>query len=120
MLLSELAMRDGAREITVERGSETLAESPGGEPRVPPMERFHEDEQLFADLTSGRIRYIVLDSAVPIGTRAGYHDQMRRVIEDNVRIFWPISDSPIVRDGEPMGHPLRIFRVMQMAGAELR
>ena len=87
---------------------------------MPPGERFHEDENLFAHLTSGSIQYIVLDSAVPIETRAGYHDQMRRVIEDNVRIFWPISDSPIFRNGEPMGHPLRIFRVMQMAGAELR
>lgn len=124
MLLSELAMRDRARKITIERGSETLVESVNGSdgPKVsvPPAERFHEDEQLFADLTSGRIAYIVLDSAVPIETRAGYHDQLRRVIEDNVRIFWPIADSPFFRDGEPMGHPLRIFRVMQMAGAELR
>lgn len=120
MLLSELAMRDRAREITVERGSRTLVELASGELSVPPGERFHEDENLFAHLTSGSIQYIVLDSAVPIETRAGYHDQMSRVIEDNVRIFWPISDSPIFRNGEPMGHPLRIFRVMQMAGAELR
>lgn len=120
MLLSELALRGGAREITVERGSETLAESAGGEPRALPPERFHEDEQLVAHLASGRIRYIVLDSAVPAGTRAGYHDQMCRVIEDNLRVFWPISDSPIFRDGEPMGHPLRIFRVVRSSGAELR
>ncbi len=120
MLLSELSLRDRARKITIERGSETLAESVGVEPSALPAQRFHEDEQLFAHLISGRIQYVVLDSAVPLETRADYHDQMRRVLEDNVRIFWPIADSPLFRAGEPMGHPLRIFRVLQAAGAELR
>ena len=120
MLISEIAMRDLARQITIERGSETLADSAGSAPRGKPLERFLEDEQLFAHLTSGRIRYIVLDSAVPEETHAGYHDQVRRVLEGNVRSFWPISDSPIIRDGEPQGHPLRIFRVMKPDGAELQ
>ena len=120
MLISEIAMRDLARQITIERGSETLADSAGSPPRGKPQERFIEDEQLFAHLTDGRIRYIVLDSAVPEESHAGYHDQVRRIIEGNVRSFWPISDSPIIRDGEPQGHPLRIFRVMKPDGVELQ
>lgn len=120
MFASEIAMRDHLRQITVERGSETLANPAGSAPRGRPMERFLEDEQLFAHLTSGRIRYIVLDSAVPQEVRAGYHDQIQRVLENNVRSFWPICDSPIIRDGEPMGHPLRIFRVMPSEGAQLQ
>jgi hypothetical protein len=120
MLVSELAVLDRDGRVIVERGSETLANPALSGPRGRPMERFLEDEQLFAHLTSGRIRYIVLDSAVPQDVRAGYHDQMRRVVEDNVRSFWPIYDSPIIRDGEPMGHPLRIYRVMQSEGAQLR
>ena len=119
MLLSEIAMRDGARQITVERGSETLADPEAAVPHGT-GQRFHEDEQLFAHLTSGRIRYIVLDSVVPGGSRAAYHEQVRRVLEGNVRSFWPICDSPLVRNGEPQGHPLRIFRVMQSPGAELQ
>ena len=120
MLLSEIAMRDRERQITVERGSQTLAESANSATNSKPMERFIEDEQLFAYLISGRIRYIVLDSAVPGESRAGYHDQMLRVLEGNVRSFWPISDSPITRNGEPQGHPLRIFRVMKSEGAQLQ
>ena len=119
MFLSEFAMRDREGKITVERGSETLADSSDPASRNA-RQRFLEDEQLFAHLTAGRIQYIVLDSAVPGDSRAGYHDQVRRVLEDNVRSFWPICDSPVVRDGEPRGHPLRIFRVMQSPGAELR
>ncbi|MEO6740311.1 MAG: glycosyltransferase family 39 protein [Chthoniobacteraceae bacterium] len=119
LLLSEIAMRDGARHVTVERGSETLADPDPAVPRGS-GQRFHEDEQLFAHLTSGRIRYIVLDSAVPGERRTAYHDQVRRVLDGNVRSFWPICDSPVVRDGEPQGHPLRIFRVMQSPDAELQ
>ena len=120
MLISEIAMHDPQRQISIERGSETLVDAAGSAPRGRPMERFLEDEQLFAHLTSGRIRYIVLDSAVPEETHAGYHDQVRRVLENNVRSFWPIADSPIIRDGEPQGHPLRIFRVMKPDGADLQ
>ena len=113
LLLAEIAMHDGTRKITIERGSETLADSAATAPDGKPSERFLDDEQLLAHLTSGGIRYIVLDSAVPAEMHAGYHDQVLRVLEDNVRSFWPIYDARIIRDGEPMGHPLRIFRVMK-------
>ena len=120
MLLSEIAMHDREGKITIERGSETLVESGGPEPRGRPLERFLDDEHLFAHLTSGRIRFIVFDSAVPQDMRAGYHDQVNRVIEGNVRSFWPIYDSPIIRDGEPQGHPLRIFRVAPSGETQLQ
>jgi hypothetical protein len=120
MLLSEIAMHDREGKISVERGSETLVESGSVGPQGKPQQRFLEDEQLFAHLTSGRIRYIVLDSAVPQDVRAGYHDQVQRVLESNVRSFWPIYDSPIIRDGEPQGHPLRIFRVVPSDEPQLR
>lgn len=120
ILISEIAMRDAARQITIERGSETLTDPAVSAPRGRPLERFLEDEHLFTHLTSGSIRYIVLDGAVPEHTRAGYHDQILRIIEGNIRSFWPIYDSPIIRDGEEMGHPLRIFRVMQPEGVQLQ
>ena len=120
MLLSEIAMHDRGGKITVERGSETLVESGGPEPRGRPLERFLDDEHLFAHLTSGRIRFIVFDSAVPQDVRADYHDQVSRVLEGNVRSFWPIYDSPIIRDGEPQGHPLRIFRVAPSGETQLQ
>lgn len=119
MLISETAMRDSARQIVIERGSESLTDPAVSMPRGRPAERYLEDRQVLAHLTSGSIRYVVLDTAVPEDTRAGYHDQVRRVIEDNIRNFWPICDCPVIRDGEPQGHPLRIFRVMKSDGAEL-
>jgi hypothetical protein len=119
MLISEIAMRDGGRQISIERGSQTLVESAGPEPGGKPMERFLEDERLLAHLTAGSIRYIVLDSTVPSESHAGYHDQVIRVVEGNIRNFWPIYDSPIIRDGELQGHPLRIFRVLPSDGGQL-
>ncbi len=120
MFASEIAMRDRERQITVERGSETLAESGGPEARVKAPERFVADEELLAYLTSGRIRYVVLDSAVPYEGHAGHHDQARRVLEGNVRNFWPAFDNAIIRDGELHPRALRIFRVMRGDGAELQ
>ncbi len=111
MLLSELAVLDREGNVLVERGSRTLALPPDDTTHGRPAQRFIEDEQLLAHLHSGRIRYIVIDTAVPQDIRGSYHDQARRVIEDNIRSFWPLYDSPLTRNGEPMGHPLRIFRV---------
>jgi Trk K+ transport system NAD-binding subunit len=118
MLISEIAMRDRERQITIERGSETLVESPNPDAR--PLQRFLEDEQLLAHLAAGSIRYVVLDSSVPGASRASYHDQALRVLEGNVSNFWPIYDNPLVRDGEPQGHPLRIFRVLPSNGVQLQ
>jgi hypothetical protein len=112
MLLSEIAMHDRRTGISIEQGSKTLVNPTGLSPRGRPLERFDDDEHLAAYLASRGIDYIVLDSSVPEKTRAGYHDQIRALLEENARKFWPVYQSPITRDGEPQGHPLRIFRVM--------
>ena len=119
MFCSEIAMNDRGRLITVERGSQTLAESGGPEPRSKPQERFADDRDLLTYLTSGRIRYIVLDGAVPYETHAGYHDQLRQLIEGDVRNFWPTHESALIRDGEPQGRPLKIYRVILPDSVEL-
>lgn len=116
---TEIALRDRARQITVERGSRTLAESVSNDPYDKPQERFADDRDLLAHLLSGRIHHIVLDSAVPYETHANYHDQMRRVLENNVRNFWSTHDSVIVRGGELQGRPLKIYRVISPDTAEL-
>ena len=90
-----------------------------GTPGCKPEQVFSDDE-LLAHLTSGRIRYVVLDIAVPYEGHAGYHDQARRVLECNVRNFWPAFDNAIIRDGEPHPRALRIFRVLRGDGAELQ
>jgi len=63
--------------------------------------------------------WAALDSAVPYESHASYHDQMRRVLDVNVRNFWPTHDSTLIRDGEPQGRPLKIYRVILPDSVEL-
>jgi hypothetical protein len=112
MLLSEIAMHDRRTGISIERGSKTLVDPTRLSPRGRPLERFLDDEHLAAYLAGRGFHYIVVDGTVPEKSQAGYHDQVRTLIEENSRKFWPIYQSPITRDGEPQGHPLRIFRVI--------
>ncbi len=110
MLISELAMRDNRPGITVERGSKSLVDPKGRTWEGNNLRERFDDAQLLAYLLAGKIEFIVLDSAVPERRRAGYHDQLARVIEQNSPNFWLIQESPITRDAEPMYRPLRLFR----------
>lgn len=114
MFISELALGDRRTEMAVETAgmSLTTAEDPAASPQNP-RERFSDDGELLKYLTSGRIHYVLLDDALPYRERAGYHDQIRRVLEDNVRSFWPILDSEITRGGEILGRPAKLYRVIR-------
>jgi len=113
MFISELAMNDRRSGFTIENAGTSLVE-PGTQTSDPrrSRERFLEDQDLLTYLTEGRIHYIVLDDSPPMEGRAGFHDQLRRVVENNVRSFWPIESGPMVRDGELQFNPIRIYRVM--------
>lgn len=116
MLISEIAMRDQRPNLFIERGSTALVRADskkwaGRNLRV----RFLEDEDLLAFLMSGKFEFIVLDDAVPENKRAEYHDQLKRVILDNLgtRFFHDRElESPIIRDGEPMVPAIRVYRVL--------
>jgi hypothetical protein len=114
MFISELAINDRQTGFTIETGSMSLAEhgEPPGDPRKS-RERFPDDGALLNYLTTGRIQYVVVDDALPYSERAGYHDQIRRILEDNVRNFWPILESPITRGGEIFGRPAKLYRVIR-------
>jgi len=113
MFISELVMNDRRRGFTIETAGLSLVtpESRKGDPRTW-RERFADDRVLLDYLTNGRIQYVVLDDAVPFEQRADYHDQIRRVIEENIRNFWPGPESPIVRGGEIFGRPAKVYRVL--------
>ena len=113
MFLSELAMNNRRNGFTIEKGSTSLlADGENPSDTAIRRERFAEDRELLEYLTAGRIHYIVLDDSPTMKQRAGYHDQIRRVIEDNVRSFWPLHTNPITRDGEVPLRPIQIFRVL--------
>jgi len=114
MFISELAMRDRRPNFFVERGSRSLTDPKGrtsGARQI--RERFPSDSALLDYLVRGKIDYIVLDAAVPEHDRAGYHDQLRRVIADNIGPIWQVAESPIRRDGEDMFPPLRLYRIVR-------
>jgi hypothetical protein len=114
MFISEIAMRDTRPNFFVERASISLVEEAsrkwdGREQR----DRFKDDQDLLEYLVSSKIDYIVLDAAVPEHKRATYHDQIQRVIGDNIGLFWFIQggESPIARDGETRYPPARLYRI---------
>jgi hypothetical protein len=111
MFISEVAMRDNRPGLTVERGSKALVDPKGRTWEGKGLQPRFDDAELLKFLEAGKIDYIVLDSAVPEQKRLSYHDQLIRVIESNEPKFWQVLESPIVRDGEPMYRPLRLYRV---------
>ncbi len=111
MFISEVAMLDERPGMTIERASKSLvAKESQSWKGDNPLPRF-DDAKLLAHLTSAKIEYIILDSAIPDRRRKDYHDQLTRVIESNAPNFWKVLESPITRDGEPMYRPLRLYRV---------
>lgn len=111
MLISEIAMRDNRPGLTIERGSKALVDPKGRTWEGNNLRERFDDAKLLEFLTSGKIDYIVLDSAIPERRRVGYHDQLVRVIEANSPNFWLVQENPIIREGEAMYRPLRLFRV---------
>jgi hypothetical protein len=114
MFISELAMRDQRPNFFVERGSRSLTDPKartGSGRQI--VERFADDASLLDYLVRSKIGYIVLDAAVPEHDRAGYHDQLRRVIADNTGLFWQIVESPVRRDNEDLFPPLRLYRIVR-------
>jgi hypothetical protein len=114
MFISELAMRDQRPNFFVERGSRSLTDPKGRTGTKQQIrERFGDDASLLDYLVRSKIGYIVLDAAVPEHDRAGYHDQLRRVIADNTGLFWQIVESPVRRDNEDLFPPLRLYRIVR-------
>ena len=114
MFISEIAMRDKRPNLTIERASKALVDPKGRTWDGKNLrEKYSDDEQLLAFFTGGKIEYIVLDDALPEEKRAGYHDQLRRVINDNTGTFIAVAETPIIRENEPLIKPLRLYRVVR-------
>jgi hypothetical protein len=114
MLISEIAMRDHRPNLFIERASKALVDPNGRTWDGKNLrEKFSDDEQLLAFFTGGKIEYIVLDDALPEDKRAGYHEQLRRVINDHIGIFFSVAETTVIRDGELQSKPLRLYRVVR-------
>ncbi len=113
MFISEIAMRDHRPNLSVERASKALVDPKGRTWDGKNLhEKYSDDEQLLAFLTGGKIEYVVLDDAVPEEKRAGYHDQLRRVIEDHTGTFVAVAETPIIRENEQQAKSLRLYHIV--------
>jgi hypothetical protein len=114
MFISEIAMSDHRPNLFVERASKALVDPKGRTWDGKNLhEKFSDDEKLLAFLKDGKIEYIVLDDAVPEEKRAGYHDQLRRVIEDHIGTFVAVAETPIIRENEQQAKPLRLYHIVR-------
>jgi hypothetical protein len=111
MFISEVAMRDKRPGLTIERASKTLVDPKGRTWEGDGLKSRFDDEKLVEYLRAGKIDFILLDSAVPERRLSQYHEQFNRVIDQNMPAFWKVDEGPLLRDGEPVHRPLRLFRV---------
>ena len=107
--IAELAMREQRPGHTVLSGTLLLAK-PGkklmnDEPALP------DDKAMFDFLTSGKIKYVVLDDAIPDEERREHHYQIRRAIEEHLNRFWVIANCPVTRDGVPQTTPAKLYKI---------
>ena len=78
MFIAEVALHEARPGHVIQRASKSLASSTWSGSGYTPA--FARDENVRAFLTSGRIRYLILDDAVPVEKRREHHDQLQRVV----------------------------------------
>jgi hypothetical protein len=72
---------------------------------------FPSDSAVFEFLMAGRIKYIVLDDAVPDEKRGEHHYQLLRAIEGQSPHFWVIATAPVTRDGVVQSTPAKLYKI---------
>ena len=68
---------------------------------------------MFTFLTSGKIKYIVLDDSIPDEERREHHYQIKRAIDAHLDRFWSIATCPITRDGALQVTPVILYKVRE-------
>ena len=109
MFIAEVAMRERRPGHIIQRASKALASSTWSGGDYAPQ--FATDDALLAFLTGGKIRYLVLDDAIPEAKRCAHHDQLKRVIAGHEDRFSLLQESEIIRGGEPQLAPVRLYKV---------
>ena len=68
---------------------------------------------MFTFLTSGKIKYIVLDDSIPDEVRREHHYQLKRAIDSHLDRFWSIATCPITRDGVLQRTPITLYKLRE-------
>jgi hypothetical protein len=107
--IAELAMREQRPGHTVLCGTQLLAKP--GKKFIANEPAFLDDQAVFDLLISGKIKYVVLDDAVPDEERREHHYQIRRAIEEHLTRFWIIASCPVTRDGVTQRAPAKLYKI---------
>jgi hypothetical protein len=107
--MAELAMREKRPGHTVLCGTQFLAKP--GKKFLGEETAFPSDEAVFNVLTSGKVKYVVLDDALPDEARREHHYQIRRAIEEHLNRFWVIASCPVTRDGVTQAKPAKLYKI---------
>jgi hypothetical protein len=115
MFIAEMAMRDPHRPgFVVQRGSKALVPEQKGAEKWRTgdrRQRFTSEEDLLEFLTSGKLRYLVLDDSIPEARRLPYHDALSRLVASRGDHFFPLSAMDAHRGSELVAGRVRLFRV---------
>lgn len=109
--IAELAMREQRPGHTVLCGTQLLANP--GKKFIAHEPAFPDDQAVFDFLTSGKVKYIVLDDAIPDEERREHHYQIHRAIEEHLTRFWVIQSCPVTRDGVAQSTPAKLYKIRE-------
>jgi len=109
VFISEVALRERRPGHVIQRASKSLASSTWSGSGYSPA--FTRDEDALAFLTSGVIRYLVLDAAVPREKRREHHAQLERLVESHADRFQLIAEAEYWRGGVQQPTALKLYQI---------
>ena len=109
MFIADVALGEERPGHVVKRASKSLASSTWSGSGY--TAAFQTADEVYAYLTSGKIRYLMVDDAVPDDKRRAHHDQIQRAIEQHRDRLWIIAESDVWRDGQKQKTPARLYKI---------
>jgi hypothetical protein len=109
IFISEVALHESRPGHVIQRASKSLAISTWSGSGYTPA--FTKDEDVYAFLTSGQIRYLVLDDSIPQDHRREHHDQLLRVVTAHPSRFQLLSASDVWRAGIQQPELLKLYKI---------
>ncbi|MDR3406688.1 MAG: glycosyltransferase family 39 protein [Chthoniobacter sp.] len=109
MFIAEVALHEVRPGHVIQRASKSLASSTWSGSGYSPA--FEKDDDVFRFLTSGKIRYLILDDAVPDDKRREHHDQLRRLVENHHDSLLLIGESDVWRGGVRQPITAKLYQI---------
>ncbi|HSI10866.1 MAG TPA: hypothetical protein VK961_02425, partial [Chthoniobacter sp.] len=109
MFIADVALHENRPGHVIQRASKSLASSTWSGSGYSPL--FNNDADLLHFLADGKIRYLILDDALPNDRRQEHHDQLRRVAEANHERFLLIGEADVFRDGERQAVTAKLYKI---------